>query len=97
MLIVFAISITPTIVFHNWLVDHTDTIRKSSAKTSDQIDNLTFNCQCDHFVAESAFTEPCIENFTGIEQIFASHKADKPASFLSSAHICYSLRGPPAV
>ena len=97
MLIVFAFSITPTIVFHNWLVNHTDTFKKDAHSKGGQLGKQTFNCHCDHIVAESPFTEPgkVIINYPA--QSFSLFKAELQVQYTSSPYFLYSLRGPPAV
>ena len=97
LLIVFAFSITPTIVFHNWLVKHTDTFNKDSNTKGDQLGKQTFNCHCDHIVAESPFTEPEKAIITYSAQAFSLFKAELQVQYTSSPNIHYSLRGPPAV
>ena len=97
MLIVFAFSITPTIILHNWLADHTDTLKKITATKGDQFGKKTFNCHCDNIVAESPFTEPAKDIFTPAEQLFSLLKFQQRVQFSSSQHILYSLRGPPTV
>lgn len=97
MLLVFAVSITPTIVFHNWFADHTDTVKKSSATKEEQVGKRTFNCHCDNIVAESPFTEPSRILFAPSEKIISLSKAEKQVQFASSQNIIHSLRGPPAV
>ena len=97
MLLVFAFSITPTIVFHNWLADHTDTVKKITDTKGGQIGKKTFNCHCDNIVAESPFTEPAKIIIAPALQLFSLVKVDKPVHFTTSAPIFYSLRGPPAV
>jgi len=96
MLIVFAISITPTIVFHNWLAGHTDTAKKCT-DTKEQVGKQTFNCHCDNIVAESPFTEPAATIIAPAEQLFSLVKFEKQQSLTSSPKIFHSLRGPPAV
>ena len=97
MLIVFAFSITPTIVFHNWLANHTDTLKKYTNTTDEQIGKTTFNCHCDNLVAESPFTET--ETFISLPliQIFAIAATVDIVPLPSSPIIFYSLRGPPVV
>ena len=97
ILLVFAFSITPTIVFHNWLADHTDTLKKSTNTTGKQIGKKTFNCNCDNIVAESPFTESDKEIIVIPEQLFSLVKINNPVHFTTSLHIFYSLRGPPVV
>ena len=97
MLIVFAFSITPTIVLHNLVVNHTDTYKKSADTKAQQLGKQTFNCHCDNIVAESPFTEPAKEISNIPEAIFLIVNAEKQLRFTTSPHIFYSLRGPPAV
>ena len=97
MLIVFAFSITPTIVLHNWLANHTDTYKKSADTKTQQVGNKTFNCHCDNIVAESPFTEPgTFKSLTPI-QIFSIAATADIVQLSSSPHVFYSLRGPPVV
>jgi hypothetical protein len=97
MLIVFAFSITPTIVFHNWLANHTDTYKKATDTKGQQLGKQTFNCHCDNVVAESPFTEP--GTFTGSvpPQSFVVTATVRIVQLPASPTIFYSLRGPPAV
>jgi hypothetical protein len=97
MLLVFAFSITPTIVFHNWLANHSDTVKKSTHTNGDQLGKKTFNCNCDNIVAESPFTEPDKAIITYPTQCFSLHKAEPQVQSTSSPYFLYSLRGPPAV
>lgn len=97
LLIVFAFSITPTIVFHNWLAGHSDTVKKTFNTTGKQLGKQTFNCHCDNIVAESPFTGPGkIIPATPIVFLSIKQAADI-APFISPTDIFHSLRGPPAV
>lgn len=97
MLVMFAFSITPTIVFHNWLANHTDTCKKSADTNAPQLGNKTFNCHCDNMVAESPFTET--ETFAGVApiQIYLISETAAIAQLPRSLTIFHSLRGPPLV
>ena len=97
MLMVFAFSITPTIVFHNWLVKHTDTFKNDTNTKGDQLGKQTFNCHCDHVVAESPFTEPDKANINYPAQLFSLFKAELQLHFTASPYFLYTLRGPPTV
>ena len=97
LLMVFAFSITPAIVFHNWLVKHTDTFKKDTNTKGDQLGKQTFNCHCDHVVAESPFTEPDRAIITYPAQLFSLCKAELQVQFTTSPYFVYLLRGPPAV
>ncbi|MBL7702614.1 MAG: hypothetical protein JNM14_10200 [Ferruginibacter sp.] len=97
MVVVFAVSITPTIVFHNWLANHTDTFTKATGKKGDQLGKQTFNCHCDHIVAESPFTEPGKTIITQPLQPIAAAKVQLEVRFISSQPLHSPLRGPPTV
>ncbi|MEO6541302.1 MAG: hypothetical protein ABIN74_09940 [Ferruginibacter sp.] len=97
MLIVFALSITPTIIFHNWFAGHTDTAKKITDQKDEQVGKQTFNCHCDNIVAESPFTEPAQTIIPPAEQLFSPVKFDKQRSLTNSPNIFHSLRGPPVV
>ncbi|MBK8786049.1 MAG: hypothetical protein IPN43_06000 [Chitinophagaceae bacterium] len=97
LLMVFAFSITPAIVFHNWLVSHTDTYKKETHSKGAQLGKQTFNCHCDHVVAESPFTGPDKATINYHAASFFLFKAELQVQFTSSPNIHYSLRGPPAV
>jgi hypothetical protein len=97
LLIVFAFSITPTIVLHNWLANHTDTCKKATDTKAPQIGKQTFNCHCDNLVAESPFTETQIFTSPSPIQIFEVAATVDIAQLKSSPTIFYSLRGPPVV
>lgn len=97
LVLVFAFSITPTIVFHNWLAGHSDTVKKSLNTTGEQFGKQTFNCHCDNIVAESPFTEPVGIIPAPIKAFFSIKQVAHSTQFISSPAIFYSLRGPPAV
>jgi uncharacterized membrane protein len=95
LLIVLALSITPAIVFHNWLVNHTDTYKKNVDAKAQQFGKQTFNCHCDHIVAESPFTlaETC-KNLLSF-QIFEVSQTIDITNLPAAPAIFLSLRGPP--
>ena len=97
MLIVFAVSITPTIVFHNWLANHTDTYKKYTDTKAQQLGKQTFNCHCDNIVAESPFTEPETFKNSSPVQIFSIAAIVAIVQLPFSPQVFYSLRGPPVV
>ncbi len=97
ILIIFAFSITPTIVFHNWLANHTDTANKSADTKGEQISDVTFNCHCDNIVAQSPFTEAAVLSYGPAENIFSVASTERKVQFISSSKLLTSLRGPPAV
>jgi hypothetical protein len=97
LVLVFAFSITPAIVFHNWLVSHTDTYQKETHSKGAQLGKQTFNCHCDHVVAESPFTGPDKSTIHYKAASFSLFKAELQVLYTSSLYIHYSLRGPPTV
>lgn len=94
---VFAFSITPTIVFHNWLADHTDTVRKATCNETEQVGKQTFNCNCYNIVAESPFTETADIILPVLRPAYNLFKGEKPDLFFPSPVILHALRGPPVV
>jgi hypothetical protein len=97
LLIVFAISITPAIIFHNWLAPHTDTYKSYGNTKGLQLGKQTFNCQVGHFVAESPFTEPVKAIIIYPLQFLNTPKAEIPVQPVQETQFLYALRGPPAV
>lgn len=97
MLVAFAFSITPTIVFHNWLANHTDTYKKATNTKEQQLGKQTFNCHCDNIVAESPFTEPGTLTGAVSAQNFVLAATVDIVQIPASPTIFYSLRGPPVV
>ena len=97
MLLVFAISITPTIFFHDWLANHTDSVRKSFAESKEQVGKKLYHCKCDTLVAESPFTKPATIIPVAALQIFSAFRVNKTVHLFSSFSAFHSLRGPPVV
>lgn len=97
MLVVFAISTTPTIVFHNLFAGHTDSVNNSRDNDNAQISSPVFNCHCDHIVAESPFTD--LAQYLNCAKLTAHSVYEEAlqAALKSSPDIFYPLRGPPAV
>ncbi len=97
MLIVFAVSITPSIIFHDLFANHTDSVKKTSNPNPLQFGKKLFNCHCDNIVAESPFTQTAAIIILPGKQHFTIAKTDNPAQFSSTQPIYKSLRGPPVV
>lgn len=98
MLIVFAFSITPTIVLHNWLANHTDTVKKTDCNNGEQqLGKITFNCHCDHIVAESPFTDISNKIQFANDRLFLPEPVEKTIPAKYSLLSCLLLRGPPVV
>ncbi len=97
MLIVFAFSITPTILLHDLLANHTDTVRKQADSDREQVGKKLYYCYCDNIVAESPFTDSENFIFPPPEQDFCSAKTEKLVNFFSNKIVARSLRGPPVI
>ena len=91
---IFAISITPRIFFHNWFANHTDSVKQTPADAQKRVGKLLLNCNCDNIVAESPFT---VDILLSAELLFSSLKVNKEVHFISSPHHFFLLRGPPVV
>jgi len=98
MLIVFAFSVTPTILLHDFFVNHTDTVKKKSSDSDrEQVGKKLYNCHCDNIVAESPFTDTEIIVFLSPKQVLSSPETDDVTNISSYKIVSRSLRGPPAV
>ncbi len=97
MVCVFALSIAPTILLHNTFARHTDSVQKHTGGSGQQIASQLFHCQCDHFVAESPFTDTAIFGSISSPQIFLVPGQQQQVDGISCQTIIHSLRGPPLV
>jgi len=97
LLCVFTLSIAPTIILHNALATHTDSVKKLPSDHQQQVEKHLFNCHCDHLVAESLFTEPAIFVLQNCLPVYSLNKVHHNVHFVSFSHFFYSLRGPPVV
>lgn len=96
MLALFALSITPKIAIHALVAHHTDTHLALDHGKTDQFNQAGFHCAIDNLVVESPFLDHTISITL---EILPSFPAYQPASLedrLSSVHILFGLRGPPA-
>ncbi|MBX2932738.1 MAG: hypothetical protein KF825_00740 [Ferruginibacter sp.] len=97
LILVFAFSITPTIVLHNWFANHTDTCTQQKNSQSSQISSATFHCHCNSMVAVSAFTEPGQFEIAAVEKVFNTATSAEIVQPTTSLIIFHALRGPPTV
>lgn len=97
MLLVFAISITPTIFFHNWLANHTDSVKTSYDVTKEQVGKKLFHCKCDTLVAESPFTKPVTMVPAQALSIFSTFRVTRTVYLFPAFSAFPTLRGPPVV
>jgi hypothetical protein len=95
LLFLLIVSITPTIVFHNWFVEHTDTVSKSFENGREQLGKKTFHCQCDHVVAESPFTEINGIICNILQPAYQIPGANGVFHVVAATQIIYRHRGPP--
>ena len=97
MLIIFAFSVTPTILLHNWTANHIDSVKKLKDTDQQQLSKKLYNCHCDSIVAESPFTEHFTISVSPVVTSFLLTGNNRPILFPEPVHIFHSLRGPPTV
>jgi hypothetical protein len=96
MLVVFAFSITPKIVLHDFIANHKDTPFKSNFEKDAQLNKAGFNCSCDNLVVESPFTVELAPVQIIIASVFPARLTGHTNNFNSGHHFYFELRGPPA-
>jgi len=97
MLIIFAFSVTPTILLHNWTANHTDSVKKLKDTDQQQLSKKLYNCHCDSIVAESPFTEHYTISVSPVMASFLLPQNNCAVNFPEPDAIFHSLRGPPIV
>ncbi|HMU09227.1 MAG TPA: hypothetical protein PKC54_04430 [Ferruginibacter sp.] len=97
LLLVFSFSITPTIILHNWIADHTDAAKKTGNCDKEQLSTEKRYCHCDNIVAESPFTETDDLIIPVPQRSFDAEPVSLVVSIISTARFYFSLRGPPVV
>jgi len=97
LLIVFAFSITPRQVLHDWLANHEDGVTHCSLGDVTHFSTDGFHCNCDNLVAESPFT--CQDGLFEFRpaQVYAPMQGAVLPCFYVQTPFFFSLRGPPAV
>jgi hypothetical protein len=96
MLAVFAFSITPKILLHNFVANHKDTPFTSNFEKTAQFHKAGFNCSCDNLVVESPFTDDFSPVQITVQTFFPSRIARDINNFRNGYHFYLTLRGPPA-
>lgn len=97
MLCIFALAITPSVVFHNMLAHHTDETIQHHHKKSREVANAGINCHWDNLVCEGSFLNDFSPvNISGPLNFGATY-APSFHAFYSQHHFYAELRGPPAV
>jgi hypothetical protein len=97
-LVLFAFGITPKLTLHNLVATHTDGRTKSLLPDpfSTQLNNASFNCQCDNLIIESPFVSETSLPFNIVSTCFTVYQKIFAEAVYSSQQYCSSLRGPPA-
>ena len=97
LLSIFAIAVTPSIIFHNILAHHTDETIQHHHTQSEELANAGINCHWDNLVCEGSF----LNNFSSVE-LFGLASFSPFYSFFYTTHYTLfkhyvALRGPPAI
>ena len=97
LLVLFAFSIMPKKMLHDWIVSHTDGVAAVGKSAMAQVGKAGFNCDCKNLVAESPFTA----DNQSIDLVLPLDYHPMPGAFLCKVYTAslffYSLRGPPAI
>jgi hypothetical protein len=97
LLMLFAFSIMPKKILHDWIVSHTDGVSATAKSEVAQVGKAGFNCNCQNLVAESPFTadNQCID--FALHLSHATRPGTSPSQVYTADLFFYSLRGPPAI
>ena len=93
LVLVFAFSITPKIILHSWVADHTDS--SGIVQKGLHVETAGFHCNIDNLVAEAPFLFQNTESSFHVETLFNIHVERKYAFYFSLDKVYHSLRGPP--
>ena len=97
ILCTFLLSITPKQVLHSLCASHKDQAAGKTSTTGEtQLGTAGFHCDCDSIVATSPFADvtEVISILCPTPQLI--HHEELPVAAVSSTHVYFSLRGPPA-
>ena len=97
ILLVFAFSITPKILLHNVIANHTDTPFSSNTEKHAQLHKAGFNCTIDNLVVESSFIQATYSTPVEVQIYPSSLLACYSGGFIRGYECFLHLRGPPAV
>ncbi len=96
LLSIFALAVTPSIIFHNILAHHTDETIQHHHTQSEELANAGINCHWDNLVCEGSFLNDfCSLDVVGIEPFSPLYPIFYTNHFTLSQHFV-ALRGPPA-
>lgn len=97
LLVVFALSITPTKVLHYFFANHKDGIgSKTRVSNIPTLSVAVYHCQCDNIVVESPFTLRCQPIVAEISTLLVGNKPASEPSFHFVYRFYFELRGPPS-
>jgi hypothetical protein len=96
LLVLFALSITPKKVLHDWIVNHTDGVTHTVKSDVAQLTKDGFNCNCQNLVAESPFTADYQSVDIKPGQSFVEHPAIHLHQVYTSSYFFFQHRGPPS-
>jgi hypothetical protein len=96
MLILFAFSITPKIVLHDFVANHKDTPLKSNFGENAQLNVAGYHCSCDNLVVESPFTDTKVKSPVTRVAVFPQLNLIYHGHFYAGHNFYIELRGPPA-
>lgn len=96
MLALFALSVAPKIMIHALVAHHTDTRPAHDHEKADQLNKTGFHCAIDNQVVESPFLGYTVSIDWTILPLFPVYQPAPLEDHLSSSHLIFGLRGPPA-
>ena len=97
LLSIFAIAVTPSIIFHNILAHHTDETIQHHHTQSEELANAGINCYWNNLVCEGSF----LNNFCSVELVRLDAFSIVYEKYFTTHFTLYQhyvvLRGPPAI
>ena len=96
LLALFALGITPRIAIHALVAHHTDTRLSLDYGKADQYNKAGFHCATDNLVVEFPFLDHSLTIQLAPPPSFPAQQPATLEEPLSSAHLLFGLRGPPA-
>ena len=97
LLVLFAFSIMPKKMLHDWIVSHTDGVSVTAKSEVAQVGKAGFNCNCQNLVAESPFTTDGQWLDLTLHLSHATEPGTSPSQVYTADLFFYSLRGPPTI
>ncbi|HEV8083996.1 MAG TPA: hypothetical protein VGP55_12380 [Chitinophagaceae bacterium] len=98
LLLIFALSITPTKVLHFVFANHKDAnVNNTKTSKTPIVSVAGYNCRCDNLVVTSPFTFQHQSISVEIPEIYPLRKAETVPTFHVINHFFFELRGPPSL